>query len=470
MQNKNFLFYDYETFGTNISLDKPSQFACIRTDYNFKILSKPTIVYCSLPLDYLPNPESIFITNITPQIADQKGIKEFYFAKIINQKFMKKNTCVIGFNNINFDDELTRNIFYRNLLDPYEWSYKHNNSRWDLINLLRACYILRPKGIIWPKKKTGLISFKLQDIAKENNIKHDVVHDALSDVYATMSVAKLIKTVQPKLFNFFFKLRLKHNIIDFFHKYSNLPIFYFSSIFGSNRENYSIIRLMRQYHFNSNIIIGFDLKYDINDFLQEFYHQKKNNQIIVKNLFLKGLIFIYINKCPILAPINVLHKKDMYNLNVNIDSYIKYFNKLNKYTYVFKELSKICFFKRKLYLEKNVDLLLYSDFFKENDKKIMQLIHCIKPYYFCKNTFQFQEERVKQLFFRMKARNFFSFLSENEKRKWLNYCKNHFNFSYIRQYKNNLNNIMQSNAYFLNKKNIYNAIIIYLKKKIKNFY
>ncbi|WP_275043100.1 exonuclease domain-containing protein, partial [Klebsiella pneumoniae] len=41
-----FLFHDYETFGTSPSLDRPAQFAAIRTDAELNVLGEPEVFYC----------------------------------------------------------------------------------------------------------------------------------------------------------------------------------------------------------------------------------------------------------------------------------------------------------------------------------------------------------------------------------------------------------------------------------------
>ncbi|MFR0251685.1 exonuclease domain-containing protein, partial [Escherichia coli] len=41
-----FLFHDYETFGTHPALDRPAQFAAIRTDSEFNVIGEPEVFYC----------------------------------------------------------------------------------------------------------------------------------------------------------------------------------------------------------------------------------------------------------------------------------------------------------------------------------------------------------------------------------------------------------------------------------------
>jgi len=225
-----FYFHDYETFGINPALDRPAQFAGVRTDSDFNIIEEPLIIYCQIAQDYLPDPEAVLITGITPQKTNQSGICEAEFTKLIHQEFSRPNTCILGYNNIRFDDEVTRNILYRNFYDPYAYSWRNGNSRWDLLDVVRACYALRPEGINWPTNDSGLPSFRLEDLTKANNITHEHAHDAMSDVYATIAMAKLIKQAQPKLLNYFFTLRNKNRVVELIDIANMTPIIHISGM------------------------------------------------------------------------------------------------------------------------------------------------------------------------------------------------------------------------------------------------
>ena len=75
-----FFIYDYESFGINPASDRPAQFAGIRTDADFNIIGEPIILYCKQTNDYLPAPEAVMVTGITPQECNEKGIPEPEFA------------------------------------------------------------------------------------------------------------------------------------------------------------------------------------------------------------------------------------------------------------------------------------------------------------------------------------------------------------------------------------------------------
>lgn len=140
-----FLWHDYETFGANLAVDRPSQFAAIRTDFDLNIIGEPIQLYCKPSDDYLPQPEACLITGITPQDADRDGYIEADFIRLINDELSIPLTCTAGYNSIRFDDEVTRHLLYRNFYDPYAREWQNGNSRWDIIDLVRLVYAVRPE-------------------------------------------------------------------------------------------------------------------------------------------------------------------------------------------------------------------------------------------------------------------------------------------------------------------------------------
>ena len=273
MKNKDvqptFLGHDYETFGKHPALDRPAQFAGIRTDAEFNIIGEPEVFYCRPADDYLPQPEAVMITGITPQHAMAQGVSEAEFAQRIHALFSEPGTCVVGYNNVRFDDEVTRNIFYRNFYDPYAWSWQNGNSRWDLLDVMRACYALRPEGIVWPENEEGFPSFRLEHLTKANNVSHEQAHDAMSDVYATLAMAKLVREKQPKLFDFLFLHRNKNKLQTLIDIPQMKPLVHVSGMFGAARGNTSWIVPLAWHPDNRNALITLDLAGDIQPLLQE---------------------------------------------------------------------------------------------------------------------------------------------------------------------------------------------------------
>lgn len=207
-----YLWYDYETWGTSPARDRIAQFAAQRTDLNLNPIGEPINLMCRPPEATVIDPESVVITGLSPLELDAVGLNEFEFAKAIHKHMSEPGTCSVGYNTIRFDDECTRYLFYRNLLDPYAREWKNSNSRWDLLDVVRMTKALRPEGIEWPTHDDGSPSFKLEHLTAANGLSHANAHDAVSDVLATIDLARLIKSKQPKLFDYAFQLRSKHEV------------------------------------------------------------------------------------------------------------------------------------------------------------------------------------------------------------------------------------------------------------------
>ncbi|MBP8272751.1 MAG: exodeoxyribonuclease I, partial [Sphaerotilus sp.] len=202
-----YFWHDYETFGRVPRRDRPAQFAGIRTDAQLQEIGPPVMFHCQPAPDYLPDPESCLLTGILPQHCLEHGLPEHAFARAIEEQLAQPGTIGLGYNTIRFDDEVTRHLFWRNLIDPYAREWQNGCGRWDLVDLVRCAWALRPEGIVWPRHEDGRPSFKLEHLTAANGIAHDAAHDALSDVRATLALARLVRDRQPRLFDFCLALR-----------------------------------------------------------------------------------------------------------------------------------------------------------------------------------------------------------------------------------------------------------------------
>ena len=199
MAETTFFWHDYETFGRDPRRDRPAQFAGVRTDAALNEVDAPVMAYCQPAPDYLPDPESCLLTGILPQQCLDQGEPEHAFAARIERELARAGTIGVGYNSIRFDDEFTRFLFWRNLVDPYAREWRDGCGRWDLLDVVRAAWALRPDGIHWPTGDDGRPTFRLERLSAVNGLAHEAAHDALSDVRATIALARLVKARQPRL-------------------------------------------------------------------------------------------------------------------------------------------------------------------------------------------------------------------------------------------------------------------------------
>ncbi|QKJ87745.1 Exodeoxyribonuclease I [Paramixta manurensis] len=420
---RTFLFHDYETFGKSPSLDRPAQFAGIRTDEDFTIIGEPEVFYCQPADDYLPQPEAVMITGITPQQAIARGVNEAEFARRIHALFSEPNTCVVGYNNVRFDDEVTRNIFYRNFYDPYAWSWQHGNSRWDLLDVMRACYALRPEGITWPENEAGLPSFRLEHLTKANGVEHANAHDAMSDVYATLAMAKLVKEKQPKLFSFLYSHRTKQKITTLIDIPQMKPLVHISGMFGALNGNTSWIAPLAWHPDNRNALITCDLAGDITPLLEldattlrERLYTRRDALGTHSPVPIK---LVHINKCPVLAPANTLRPEDAERLGIDRQRCLDNLTLLRQHPEVREKVVTLFAEAEPFTPSDDVDAQLYDGFFSDADKSAMAIIQQTNPTNLPALDLTFNDRRIEKLLFRYRARNFPGTLDDSEQQRWL---------------------------------------------------
>ncbi|MEW5290031.1 exodeoxyribonuclease I [Erwinia papayae] len=418
-----FLFHDYETFGQSPSLDRPAQFAAVRTDMDFNVIGEPEVFYCQPADDYLPQPEAVMITGITPQEALAKGTNEAAFTRRIHQLFTQPGTCIVGYNNVRFDDEVTRNLLYRNFYDPYGWSWQQGNSRWDLLDVMRACYALRPEGIEWPENDDGFPSFRLEHLTQANGVAHQNAHDAMSDVWATIAMAKRVKEQQPRLYDFLFSHRNKQKIMQLIDIPQMKPLVHISGMFGAFRGNTSWIAPLAWHPVNKNALITCDLAGDLTplleldaDRLRERLYTRRDRLGDASPVPLK---LVHINKCPVLAPGNTLRPQDAERLGIERQRCLDNLTLLRQHPEIREKVVALFAGAEPFISSDNVDAQLYDVFFSDADRTAMNIIQQTAPEHLPALDLTFNDPRIAKLLFRYRARNFPGTLDEAEQHRWL---------------------------------------------------
>ncbi len=408
---KTFLWYDLETFGLNPRYDRIAQAAAIRTDMDFNQIGEPLLLYAKLSPDYLPSPESCLITGITPDEVNSKGVCEAELIERLRREFMVPETITVGYNNINFDDEVIRSTLYRNLYDPFEREYKNKCSRWDLINLVRATRDLRPQGIEFSilNPETNAPSFKLTDLTAENNIDQTGAHDALVDVRATIAIAKLIKEKQPKLFKWAMEHRTKNEIAKEINVLSHLPFLHTCPLFVSDKGNTHPLLPLFYEAEKSAALYCFDLTFPIPESLEGTYHET-------------GVLRLMINRSPFIAPLSTLDSESEKRLGFTKAWIIQKASQAIQSPLLSKEA---VLGAKEPYAEsaKDPDLTIYNSFPSDHDKGIMASIRAMSPEdKIKKGEHLFDDDKYHKLLWRQVARNWPEALPEKDRESWKNFC------------------------------------------------
>ena len=425
-----FLWHDYETFGAQPRRDRPAQFAAIRTDADLNEVGEPVMWYCQPAPDFLPDPESCLITGITPQVCLEEGLPEHQFAARIEAELSVPGTIGVGYNTIRFDDEVTRHLFWRNLIDPYAREWQNGCGRWDLLDVVRMAYALRPEGIQWPKKPDGRPSFKLEDLTRANGISHQGAHDALVDVRATIAVARLIRQQHPKLFDFAFGLHKKDRVMAEIGLPAMpgeaQPFLHISGMFPPERGCVGVVWPLASHPSNRNELLVWDLAHDPTVLLgltgeqlrQRLYTRTADLPEGVQRLPVKS---IHLNKSPmVVGNLKTLRPELAQRWGIDMGQALHHAalaRDLPDLSGVWREV----FQKPQAGAAVDVDQDLYGGFLEAADRRRLNDLKRSSPEDPAWRQAGFDDERLPELVFRYRARNWPASLSADEQARWQNH-------------------------------------------------
>lgn len=418
-----FFFYDLETSGLSARDSRIMQFAGIRTDMELNPIGEPYNVLIALNDDTLPSPDALMVTGITPQQTVADGYTEAQFAQLLLDEVFTEDTIVVGFNNIRFDDEFIRHLFWRTFRDPYEWCWRDGRSRWDLLDVVRMTRALRPDGIVWPVDAEGRATNRLELLTKENGIDHFKAHDALSDVEALIAVTKLIKQKQPQLYEYLLKLRDKKAIKSIVNLDDKKPFVYTSGRYDAE-HNKTTVAFPLTSGKNGNVVV-YDLRYDPTPLVgldskalaKKLYATWEERQAdgFVK-LPVKELQY---NRAPAVAPLGVLEQAGGWgNIHLDLATVEKHKATLLAAPHFAENIRDL--FENKPEFKKSPDpeAQLYDGFLNDRDRLRVETVRNATERELADFQPEFTDERLAPLLLHYKARNYPRTLSSAEARQW----------------------------------------------------
>lgn len=417
-----YYFYDLETSGRSGRRDRIMQFAGQRTDMDLKPVGKPHNLLVKLSDDVLPEPGAVLVHGITPQKSRADGVSEVDFLKFFTSEVFQPGTIMTGFNNIRFDDEFLRFTMWRNFYDAYEWQWKENCSRWDLLDVSRMTRALRPEGIKWPFASDGKPTVSLPVLAAVNGLQHDSAHDALSDVQALVGLARLLRSKQPKLFDYLLSIRQKTKVEALVAK--GEPFIYVSGRYPNEYEKASVAVALAPHPQGRGMFV-YDLRTDPADFIDlssaELMAKWSDRDREAAYFPVKLLTY---NRCPAIAPLGVLDVGSQKRLKLDLKIISRHAKKLAAAERFAKNIVAAAdglypAEQPQLVIdEQRVDEQLYDGFIDGADKTKMSVVRAASPKELSGLKLDFSDDRLKLLLPLYKARNYPNSLSVDERLWW----------------------------------------------------
>ncbi len=192
---------------------------------------------------------------------------------------------------------------------------------------------------------------------------------------------------------------------------------------------------LAQHPTNKNGIIVYDLRYSpedliklsANEIIERLYTPKDQLPEGVARIPIKT---IQINKCPVLAPVKTLDEASLSRLDIDQDKHLKHLQMLQAEPGLQQEikqkLNKV-FSHNPFPEETDPDKSLYSGgFFSSADRQCMDNLRHLNAEELATAEFNFQDQRIPEMLFRYRARNYPHSLSDSERSRWDEYRRDKF--------------------------------------------
>jgi exodeoxyribonuclease-1 len=334
----------------------------------------------------------------------------------------------VGYNTIRFDDEVTRHLFWRNLIDPYGREWQNGCGRWDLLDVVRCAYALRPDGLQWPRHDDGRVSFKLEHLTVANGLVHEAAHDALSDVRATIALARLVRDQQPRLFDFCLKLRRKEAVWQEIGM--RRPFLHVSGMYPADRGCLALVWPLAPHPTNKNELIVWDLDHDPAELLTldadalrlRMFSKAVDLPEGVTRLPVKT---IHINKSPVvIGNLKTLSPAMAERWGLDMARGLRHAEWAAAHADELGDRPWRAVFQRPAPAQApDVDEDLYGGFIGPGDRRTLERLRTLGGEALAGKRPAFEDGRLEELLFRYRARNWPATLDDDERARWLQHCQ-----------------------------------------------
>lgn len=421
-QEPSFLWYDLETWGIDARADRIAQFACIRTNAALEVIEEPVTLWFRPPRDALPSPGAVAVTGLDPAELDRRGLREAEGIAQIQALMATPGTCSVGWNSLRFDDEFIRYGLYRNFFDPYQREWSGGNSRWDLLDFARLCHALRPEGIEWPAREDGAPSFRLEHLAAANGIAHGHAHDAMSDVEATLGLARLLRAQQPRLWDYHLKFRDKREAAALLRPGGEL-LLHVSSRFPAQRHCAGIVLPLMPHPSVGNQVLVAELSAPIEHWIDlpadELARRlfSPGQELEAEGLTRPPIKGVHLNRCPALIQRQHVRHEEWQRLGLDPAAAEPRALAIRDAGAALTDRLTLAFDRQHPPAE-DVDAALYDLLPSREDAPLRQRIQRAAPDALSDFTGRFRDPRGDELLFRYRARNWPASLDADELARW----------------------------------------------------
>ncbi|RZA26303.1 MAG: exodeoxyribonuclease I, partial [Lysobacteraceae bacterium] len=248
----------------------------------------------------------------------------------------------------------------------------------------------------------------------------------LSDVYATLGMARKLRDAQPRLWDYALKLRDKRFAASLLDTIALTPVLHVSQRYPASRLCAAPVLPLARHPRIDNRIIVFDLEGDPDALLQleagdiadRLYTPAADLPEGEKRIPLKE---VHLNRSPALVAWSHLRKEDFERLHFDKGAVEATAERLRPFATQLAEKMRQVFGDERAHAKSDVDASLYDGFIADGDKRRMAEVRATPPEHLDKREFGFKDPRLQELLFRYRARNWPGTLTQPEQLQWDGY-------------------------------------------------
>ncbi|MNM35607.1 Exodeoxyribonuclease I [compost metagenome] len=243
---------------------------------------------------------------------------------------------------------------------------------------------------------------------------------------ATIALARLLREKQPKLYDWLFQLRSKQKVLDQIRLLQ--PMVHVSGRFSAARNFVGVVLPLAWHPRNKNALIVCDLHLDPQGLLDLDAEALRQRLYTRRDDLAEGelpvpLKLIHINKCPVVAPLSVLRPQDQQRLGLDMALYQQRALRLSDAQKVWRDKVSAIYASEDFSVSQDPEQQLYDGFIGDRDRRLCEQVRTVDPVQLAQEQWPFDDERLPELLFRYRARNFPDTLNQQEQERWRIFCQ-----------------------------------------------
>ena len=200
----NLAIWDIESSSASTDFGSIIEIGGILVDENFKEKDRFNL-RCSLPEGEIFQAMALIVNKTSIKQLTQTNLSHYKMLGEVEKIFRRWSPSIwMGWNSINFDEELLRKELFKNIRYPYITN-SSPNFRHDGINIARGAFAIDPNILQTEINEKNNPVFKLESLARMQGIDSSDAHSALADAEMTTKILNIVKKKQEHTWESFLR-------------------------------------------------------------------------------------------------------------------------------------------------------------------------------------------------------------------------------------------------------------------------